>query len=127
MKTYSYQDVQRGELTGFFGFALALLFALLLTWVSGCGDSYEPGTVLTEPVVDISCDEPVGEPRCFILVHYADDVAARYGLRDAWWDADITEERVSYLDSPPPGVLFTVTACNVVGCTEAKLFIAREA
>ena len=36
MTTYNYQDVKRGELTAFFGFASAILFALLLTWVSGC-------------------------------------------------------------------------------------------
>lgn len=34
--TYTYQQVKRGELTALFGFAGALLFILLLTWVGGC-------------------------------------------------------------------------------------------
>jgi hypothetical protein len=34
---YTHEDIKRGELTGFFGFAAAILFALLVTWVAGCG------------------------------------------------------------------------------------------
>lgn len=120
--------IERGELTATFTFAAALLFALLATWVSGCGDAIEPGEAIVAPVVRIECDAPVGEPRCHIIAHGADAIEATYGIdRLAWWDAGITESRVVYVDSPPPGVLFTVTACNPVGCTEASITLPRVA
>lgn len=115
------KTLERGEMTAFFTFAFALLFMLLSAWVHGCGDNsnVEVGEVTVAPVVEIHCDEPVGEPRCFILVWGADTVKAHYGYRLGWWDENITEHRVVYVDSPPPAVRFTVEACNEVGCTTA--------
>jgi len=113
---YTYSDVKRGELTGFFGFAAAIRFALLVTWVAGCGSEYpspEPGDV---PVVEISCDRPVDVPRCFVLVWNADSVEAFYGGELAWWDYDISDEgRVTYTDAPGE-VFLAVEACNDNGC-----------
>lgn len=114
MKTYNYQDVQRGELTGFFGFALALLFALLVTWVAGCGDAGTDGARTDLPVVEIICGSG-----CTILVDNATEVEAYYGERLAWYDTASGDRRLTYVDDPPPGE-FVVVACNENGCVEAS-------
>ena len=115
MKTYSSQDVKRGEVTGFFGFAASILFALLLTWVSGCGDEFgKPHD--SAPVVEISCDAPVDAPRCIVLAWNVMSVGAFYDGDLAWWDRDIAgDRRVSYMDAPGR-VFLSVEACNATDC-----------
>lgn len=112
-------------------FALAALFlltvGLIAALLSGCGDADEPAPSWELPHVAIECDSPVGEPRCFVIAHNADNVEASYGFRLGWWDYDITEARTVYVDSPPPGVVLTVSACNENGCIEESVFIPRSA
>jgi len=113
-RIYTFEEVKRGELVGFFAWSAAILFALLLTWVSGCGDAdiAPPRTDL--PVVEITCDTG-----CIVLVHNATEVEAYYGERLAWYDTASGERRLTYVDDPPPGE-FTVVACNENGCVEAS-------
>lgn len=108
------KNIERGELTATFTFALALLVALLATWVSGCGDTYvEPASGVT---VEVSCDEPViGDPRCFYTAHGADFVEVYYNGFLAWGDRGITEARVVYIDGPG-AVFVAVEACDSQGC-----------
>ena len=59
-RTYTFEEVKRGELTGFFTFAAAILFAFLVTWVAGCGGSNIP--IGDEPTcADLVTDECVPE------------------------------------------------------------------
>lgn len=140
------KNIERGELTATFTFAVALLVALLATWVSGCGapsaeppsycDLYpdaaicfpaycedNPDEVGCSPrgnaVVEVSCDEVVeGAPRCFYTAHGADSVEVFYDGAFAWGDYGITENRVVYIDGPDASVV-AVEACDEVGCRVA--------
>ena len=114
-RTYTFEEVKLGELTGFFGFAAAILFALLVTWVSGCGDAGNDPARTDLPVVEIVCDSG-----CVVLVHNATEVEAYYDNLLAWYDTASGERRLTYVDDPPPGE-FTVVACNANGCVESTV------
>lgn len=104
------------------GIAATVWFGCLLLLVSifaGC--SSEPPRIENPPLfIDIHCDVPVEERRCFVNVYGAKSVEAYYNGILAWYDLDISnpEDRQSYLDSPPMGAEFLVVACNETRCVE---------
>lgn len=92
---------------------LGILLLVILLNLPGCGTE---STEIYPPVVEITCDYPVGKPRCFVLVWGADTVEAFYDGKLGWWDYDITDQgRVTYVDAPR-GSVFAVEACNDQGC-----------
>lgn len=113
--------IERGELTATFTFAVALLVALLATWVSGCGDSSPAPTRDDLPVVEIACDVNA----CTVLVWDASEVEAYYdGFLE--WTAEVTPtRRATFREVAPEGVL-EVVACNAVGCVSETALIERE-
>jgi hypothetical protein len=126
---YTQKQKALGYLVSFLTFALLALIILLGAWVAGCGDAEDTGTTAELPRIEISCDAPVAENRCTVLVWRAKDVEAYYGSRLAWWDYDITEDadrRLTYIDAPPSGD-FSVVACNDFGCVEESAFLSTLA
>jgi len=76
-RTYTFEEMKRGELTGFITFAFAILFALLVTWVSGCGDAGTDPARTDLPVVEITCGSG-----CIVLVHNATEVETPVIVRE---------------------------------------------
>lgn len=124
---YTNQDIKRGELTGFFGFAAAILFALLITWVSGCGDPCGFGGCVdpagAPPVVDIQCNDA----SCTILVYDAQTITTWHdGV--FYWHEDVVPPGRRYTNrDQAPEVSITVEACNEYGCVERTLVLIEFA
>lgn len=123
-RTYTYDEIKTGELTGFFGFAAALLFMLLVTWVAGCGEVGTFGRPSdNKPGVEILCDVT----SCTVLVHDATTITTWYDGELHWYvDREYAPRRYTVRDIAPE-VSITVEACNEHGCTERTLVVLELA
>ena len=90
----------------------------------GCGPSDDNEEKELLPVITISCDIPVEEHRCFVTVDNAESVEVFHAGFPAWKDTGITEDRVSYIDSPPSGG-YKVVACNENGCVDQVVGLVK--